>query len=219
MNVITLDSKHWAKAEKNGAKRDIIAETIQTAANAAMDILPNVPPHVNIVVAPVGASEVIPETGDAGVTYSDEYVSIVFDYAMPYELERLRESLHSMVYHELVHAVTFSHDPWQSGMLFGAITEGLATVFERDYSNGQVPLWSKYEDDETMKAWWTELKELPETGEKNNEYFVNHSDGRKWIVYKTGTWIVDRMVASGTDLFAMMEMNHKDIVAQFEAGQ
>jgi uncharacterized protein YjaZ len=73
------------------------------------------------------------------------------------------------------------------------VSEGLATVFERDYASGD-PLWGRYEDDRTMRQWLSEL--LAQGDSINEDYLFDHPDGRRWIAYKTGAWVVDRVLHS-----------------------
>lgn len=216
MNVVVLDSKYWPGLEKRGIKKSEIKNATESAAKEVEGLISSLSPHVNLVVDPTVAENVIPETGGMGMTYSDEYVSVSFDHTLPYGKEKLLKEIRSTTYHELVHAVSFLHDPWQPGVLFGCVTEGLATVFEREYAHSE-PLWGKYEDDTVMQLWLQELKELPDSEVKNHDYFIKHPDGRKWIVYKTGTWIIDKLLESGEDLFELMQLNHKDVIAKFEA--
>lgn len=216
MRVVLLDSKHWPDLQKRGIQEYEVQKVVEEATGEVGKLIAFLPSYVNLVVYPAIAEDVIPETGVMGMTYSDEYASVYFDHAVPYGKAKLLEAIRTTTFHELVHAATFQYEAWQPDVLFGATTEGLATVFERDYANSQ-PLWAKYEDDEVMYGWLQELKELPETGEKNRDYFVKHPDGRKWIVYKTGVWIIDQLLESGEDLFQLMKLNHKDLLAKFEA--
>lgn len=215
MRIVMLDSKHWSDAQKHGVDEREVHEIVEKAAQEVAELIPFLPTYVNIVVYPTVAEDVIPETGVMGMTYSDEYASVYFDHAIPYGNAKLFEAVRSTTFHELVHAATFQYESWQPDVLFGATTEGLATVFERDYANSE-PLWASYEDDETMRDWLRELKELPVTGEKNRDYFVKHPDGRKWIVYKTGVWIVDKLLGSGEDLFQLMHLNHNELLTKFD---
>lgn len=216
MNTVTLDAKLWNVAEEHGITREEVDSVIKRSAREAGKLLPSDFTYLNIVTGPTMPEWVIPETGDMGMTYSDEYISIVFDALLPYGVDALKDALRATVFHEMVHAVTFGHDPWQAGVMFGAVTEGLATVFEREYANRN-PLWGEYGTDSTMQAWYDELKNLPEAEEKNRSYFFEHEDGRKWIVYKTGTWIIDKLLSSGEDLFDVMRQDHKTVLDKFEA--
>lgn len=215
MKVVVLDSKYWPGLHKHGVEKREVQKAAVKAADEVAGLISFVPSYVNLVVYPSIAEDVIPETGAMGMTYSDEYASVYFDHDVPYGKKRLLEEIRTTTFHELVHATTFQYEPWQPGVLFGATTEGLATVFERDYAGAQ-PLWGQYEDDETMHKWLHELKELPDTGEKNRDYFFKHPDGRKWIAYKTGVWITDQLVESGENLFELMKLKHSDILTKFE---
>lgn len=214
MNVVVLDSKYWPDVQDRGVEKKDIADVVRSVADEVLGLVDSLPEYVNLVVYPSVADDVIVETGIMGMTYSDEYASVYFDCTLPYGKERLLSGLREAVFHELVHAATFRHDPWQPDVLFGVVTEGLATVFERDYA-GATPLWGSYEDDLVMTEWYLELKNLPKSETKNGEYFFKHSDGRKWIVYKTGSWMIDKLLESGEDLFDLIRMNHKDVITKF----
>ncbi len=215
MKIHVLDSEYWEHIDTEGVDREFVERTLSKVALEAAGHLPDALKYTNIMVEPTVAERVIPEIGVTGITYDNTHVSVVFDYKVPYGKDALAESLRTTAYHELVHAVTYVQDPWQPGVLFGAVTEGLATVFERDTA-GSDPLWGKYESDEVMKDWYAELKQLPDTTEKDMRYFVNHPDGRKWIVYKTGTWMIDRLLASGAAMNELMSMSYKDVVKKFD---
>lgn len=215
MNVVVLDSKHWPEAHKNGVREHDVRKAAEKAASEVTEIIPFVPSYVNLVLHPVPKGEAIPETGVGGMTYSDEYSSVFFESDVRYGKGQLLEEVRTTTYHELTHAATFQYEPWQPGALYGAVAEGLATVFERDYA-GSSPLWGKYESDDTMQGWLGELKKLPVGDSKNMDYFIKHSDGRKWIVYKTGTWIIDKLLADGEDLFELMKLKHTDVLAKFD---
>lgn len=216
MNILTLDARLWQAATDSGISRQEVHDIVSKSAVEAAKLLPSKFKYLNIVINPVDSEWVIPETGAMGITYSDEYISVTFDPNLPYGTEQLKTALHGMVFHEMTHATTFAHDPWRSSAMFGAVTEGLATVFEREYGD-QKPIWGEYEDDDVMQVWYSELRSLEDAGQKDLQYFVNHPDGRKWIVYKTGTWMIDKLIKRDYDLFELMKLSHKDIIEQLEA--
>lgn len=49
-----------------------------------------------------------------------------------------------------------------------------------------------YEDDATMQAWLQEIGAAKDDWSKRDALFFDHPGGRRWIAYKTGTWIIDR---------------------------
>jgi hypothetical protein len=72
------------------------------------------------------------------------------------------------------------------------VTDGLAIAFERDFA-GVSPPWSKYPDN--AMDWVHELMALPSTTPWDR---LPSDDGRRWIGFKTGTYLADRaMRASG----------------------
>lgn len=216
MRVLSLDSKLWQQLDTTQITRDDIETIVSSAAKEAGELLPSDFEFLNLVVSPTKPEWVIPETGSSGMTYSDEYISLTFDPTLPYGIDTFRKYLREMVFHEMTHATTFSHDPWQPSGMFGPVTEGLAVVFERDYAGAQ-PLWGRYTDDATMHDWYEEMKALPESEHKDMRYFFDHPDGRRWIAYKTGTWMVDKLLDTGEDLFELMKLPHGEIVSRFEA--
>ena len=215
MKVHLFDSPHW-KEVRELITDDELQYAVEQAYGSARKYLPSMSDFVNISIEPVTKDVVIPETHVAGITYNGAFLSLLFDKNIPIPKNQLLNNLQKIMFHELTHIATFSHDPWQPGAIFGVVTEGLATVFERDYAKSE-PLWGKYEVDSVMRIWYDELKSLPYSTTKNMHYFTDHPDGRRWIVYKTGTWIIDKLVNSGEDLFDLMNLSHAEIIQKFEA--
>jgi uncharacterized protein YjaZ len=89
-------------------------------------------------------------------------------------------------------------------MLDARVTEGMASVFERDYAQATVP-WATYTTEEA-KPWVEELRQLPPDAERRSWLF-RHPDGRRWIAYKAGAYLVDRaMHASGKSAAELVAM-------------
>ena len=214
MKVHIWEHELWEKSAKNGFSDQVAKKVIESAAATAAERLPSDFRYTNIIITPTNAENVIPESGEVGFTRANGDVTISFDASIPYGVAALEHSLSGSVFHELVHVTTFAHDAWRPSALFGAVTEGLATVFERDYADKKVP-WGEYKSDEVMREWYHELEALDGSQDKNTDYFISHPDGRRWIVYKTGVWIVDRLIANGEDLFDLMKVSHTDILNQF----
>ena len=76
------------------------------------------------------------------------------------------------------------------------VSEGMATAFERDFA-GASPPWGDYPDD--ISTWVDELIALPMSAFGSYaKWMFKHPDGRRWIGYRAGTYIVDQaMAASG----------------------
>ena len=68
------------------------------------------------------------------------------------------------------------------------VSEGLATVFARD-ATGWTPPWGEYPKEVT--AWVSELLRVP-PGAPSGSWMFKHPDGRQWIGYRSGVYIVDQ---------------------------
>ena len=191
MQVILRESKYWGIAEKNGITRTMVEDSITAGIEYALKKLPPVSDYLTIMVCADVAENVIPETGVAGITYTEEYMSIIFDAAVPLPREEIIANLRQLVIHEMVHAASYINaGKWIPAPLQAVVYEGLATYFEAKAPSATIPPWAKCEDDATMKEWLAEVSSL-NTEMKNFDYLFDHPDGRRWIIYKTGMWIVN----------------------------
>lgn len=214
MNIVALESAHWPSDELKSR----IIDAIQKSARDAELVLPHNTTNVNIIVQPntVGC---ISETGCGGRTFDSEFIKIVFDPALPYGVESLLVNLRATVFHEYNHAVRYANIDYDDSFLNHAVIEGLATVFERDFSDTQKPLWGKYENYETMQAWLKEVQGMTFTQQQFDEYTFSHPDGRRWIAYKLGTWIVDEAIKrSNKSVQELTVLPYTEIVKMAQKG-
>lgn len=151
-------------------------------------LLPAMRQQLNLVVAT--GSGVIPETGEVGFAVSPDTVNWTVDASRNVG-EVARSHLRHMLFHELHHCVRLIRVPsyfttdWYDGSIF----EGLATVFER--LAGWSPPYGDYPDE--IGAWADELFAQPVDNTFNHWKF-QHPDGRRWISYRVGAWVVDEAV-------------------------
>ncbi len=208
MNIILLDSSDWERAEANGVSRDEIRDCITDAAEEVAEIL-QLPEHLNITVRPHEGMNIIPETGEGGYTVDTELVSLSFDPGVPYGKETLMKSLRETVFHELNHVHRWMESKYDSHMLNSVVFEGLATTFADDYA-GAESLWGKY-DGEPVEEW---LKELgTKTNAEYSAYFYRHPDGRRWMGYKVGSWLVrEAMKDSGKTVVELTRMQWRELI-------
>jgi uncharacterized protein YjaZ len=197
-HIFILERSEWADAEKNGLLRQTLREKISSAAHRANKFL-NLDDQVNIVVnLNEYGSGLIPETGTGGRTHDTGFVEYFIDPRLPRGAEYiLRDDVNATVFHELNHAARWTALPEIDDRLIAdAIFEGLATAFARDFgdSKSDGKLWGNYHDESenTLQNWAEELIAAGSDWTKRDELFFQNTDGRRWIGYKTGTWIVDR---------------------------
>jgi len=189
MKVLFTETKFWDKRKDFQARYEA---KILRAAEAARKLLPSAPSDISFVVQ-LDALDAMPEYGSGAYTKNSRLIIISIDPGLPYGEDVLLPQARESVFHEINHASRFeqglSHD--HNDFLDLCIFEGLATVFERDYANSK-PLYGTYTAGESQ-AWLEEITtEYDPT--LYYQYMFQHKDGRKWMGYKMGTYIVDEAI-------------------------
>lgn len=190
MKIFALEASSWPEAESNGISKNDAIASIQKGVDLSRQLLPSLSESLNIAVRPYFQG-IIPEYGAGARTWDSEFIEVWIDKTVPYGPENMLEAIYQSTLHECNHAARWSSISQDNRLLETALFEGLATVFERDQAKYQ-PLYGIYEDDETMQKWYTEINTTGSDWNKNQELLFNHSDGRRWVAYKTGTWLIDR---------------------------
>lgn len=208
MKVHIFESANWPEAETAGLTKEKIQQEIERAWQSVSTLLP-VSPYVNFIVRP-HFFWIIPEYGVGAYAHDAESIEIVFDKAVPHGVSKTLESIYQTVFHEVNHAARYNTTEFDPSFMNYVVTEGLATAFERDTAKYE-PLYGEYEDDDTMQLWLAELK--AGDWDKKEELFFDNPDGRRWIGYKTGTWLVDRALQkSGKSIVELTSMPCNQVV-------
>jgi hypothetical protein len=144
--------------------------------------------HLHLLVEP---SEAVLPTGDNASTLAPNLVKWMADPALGVT-DVARRHLAQALAHEAFHAASFRRLPpevdggcWENV----AIAEGLATAFARD-SFGADEAWSAYPA-EVIENWAAELFAQPLDERSVLEWKFKHPDGRTFIAFRVGTWLVD----------------------------
>ena len=200
----------------------IVYNALKNYESEIRKILPKLPEPINIWL---DTANVIPETGEGGFAYSSDTINISIDVDFKDKALQLH-SLRGTVFHEAYH-ITQGHtfvepSATYASALDGAIYEGCATIFEREYA-GSSPLWGNYMQysiDELAK-WRDTMANIPyddyqseSTGLWQAWAFYDPSDKQRWKLYKTGTWIVDEALrVSKKDIFDLRTLSAAEIRA------
>lgn len=174
------------------ADRGAIVDIANAAEVEIRALLPSLTERIVLVVH--GSAQVIPETGETGAAIAPGLVSWMVDPTHPEGTVSIaRSELRAALFHELHHLarghVMLGGRP-PASFMDNVVSEGLAAAFERDEGGRPTP-WSEYPDD--VREWVAELLALP-VNAPYHEWMFLHSDGRRWIGYRAGTYIADKAI-------------------------
>jgi hypothetical protein len=199
------DGHHFSNAERDAIQTVAAAATLE-----ARRYLPALPEKIVLQVQ--AGKNVIPETGETGYAESPNIVHWTVDPARPGGVTavartQLRTSLFEF-FHHLVRAQTVK----SNSLMDEVVGDGMAIAFERDFA-GASPPWGVYPDE--VMAWVEELMALPATTDATRF----RSDPRRWIGFKTGTYLVDRAMRSSGQSSAQLVSRPTDEVLRLALGR
>lgn len=199
----TVEGYSFSRPER----RAIEAITVKAVRDVRM-LLPELPAELRITVQ--AGQRVIPETGEtAGIGLPGAVYWTVNPTHSGGVIGVANAQLRATLFHEFYHLVRHSRFASDS-LLDRAISEGLATAFERS-SGGAATPWGDYTGE--VADWTEEFLRLPADAPKS-VWMSKHPDGRRWIGYKVGTYLADRAVAaSGLSLAQLAGLPTAQIVA------
>jgi uncharacterized protein YjaZ len=207
MKIHFADSDYW-----DGVGSEFKAEyksIVTKAYKEGSKLLPFGSKRVNFFVEPSPYSY-IEETGGSGWTLNSEFIRLTFDPGFKVGKNAVLKNTYSTVLHEMNHAARYNKNIWHKSAIDMCIIEGLATVFERDHTDSK-PLWGEY-DSKVIEDWVKEVSGLKD-GMLSEEYRFKHKDGRKWIGYKVGSYIIDEAVKnSGKSVIDLTQMECSEIL-------
>jgi uncharacterized protein YjaZ len=195
--------------------RRTIARVAGLAARDARQHLPALASELTLQVR--SGKDVIPELGASAVAGLQDWVQWTVDPDRPEGVVKIAEThLRGALFHEFHHLVRGSTIV-STTLMDHVVTEGMATAFERDFAGESRP-WADYPGD--VSKWVDQLLLQPPTADRS-EWLSRHPDGRRWIGFKAGTYLVDQamkrlnrssaeLVAAPTaEILAAASDNHK----------
>lgn len=187
LQVHLLDTAEYVFSDR---ERTAIEDLARGAEAQARALLPALAAQVHLIVE-TGAA-VIDVTGEVGFTASPTRIHWTVDPARGV-LSVAQAHLGHMLLHEAHHAVRLQRFPsiYAADWYEASVMEGLATAFQRANSDYVAP-WGQYPQDQ-IEQWAQELFAQP-MDDRYQEWKFQHADGRRWIAYRVGTWVVDRAV-------------------------
>jgi hypothetical protein len=194
----------------SSADRRAIQQIADATAIEVRQLLPALPARLTLRVR--AGKKVMPETGASGESNSPDVVYWTVDPGHQGGVSAIVKTyLRQTLFHEFHHLVRGSTAGIGIGTTFfeRAITEGLATAFERDFASGTVP-WGAYPEDVAM--WVAEIRGWSSDASRE-AWLSRHPERRRWLSYKVGTYLVDRaMNASGRSSADLVSVSTDEIL-------
>jgi uncharacterized protein YjaZ len=189
-------------------ERRLIQSTLDATVAEVKNLLPRLPSRVTLRVQ--AGKRVIPETGESASVSPPDVVYWTVDTSRREGVTAIvRRQLRGTLFHEFHHLARVASLGSGRRLLDDVVTEGLATVFERDFARVAVP-WGDYPND--VETWAAEILTLGENASRD-QWMIRHPDGRRWIGYKVGTYWVDRATrASGRSAADMVSLTTNEIL-------
>jgi uncharacterized protein YjaZ len=169
--------------------RDIATQTERDVRK----VLPQLPQSLYLRTR--NSKDVIAETGASAQASPPGQISWSVDASRTEGVSAIvRAHLRVTLFHEMHHlargAVT-SVVRTDAPIVDRAITEGMATAFARDFAKAPPLPWAQYPAE--VGTWVEEFIALPPNAHIGRWMF-NHEDGRRWIGYRVGLYLVDQAI-------------------------
>lgn len=181
-----------SKFDISKKERILLSKTIRKYVLVVGNLL-NIP-YLTITVYQ-NPSEVIPETGYGGYAITGEWVCIYVDPKnKKFSFKDIVEkNLPGAIFHEMNHVARFRSVGYGDTLLEVIISEGIASVFEKEQWKPIIPPWTKFDEKEIAN-----LLKIVRKRDKKKDRTYNHGEwffGRgklpRWSAYKIGTYIVE----------------------------
>lgn len=195
------------------SERTTIERIANTVATEIVEVLPGMPSSITLTVST--STFVIPETGEMGMAPEPGRVNWFVDPSRRDGVEEIAKNrLRSTLFHELHHLTrgyVVKGGVTRTSFMDVVVSEGMATTFERDFAEANPP-WAEYPNE--IETWVEELMLLPLSAlAQYSDWMIQHPDGRQWIGYRAGAYIVDRaMEASGMTSAEMVLLSTQEVL-------
>ncbi|MGB3008937.1 MAG: DUF2268 domain-containing putative Zn-dependent protease [Candidatus Saccharimonadales bacterium] len=154
---------------------------------------------------------VMEDFGTGGFAYDEKIMTVGFDTNFS-DKDRQLKALRATVFHESYHLAQGYHSKMGNILpIEEAVYEGAATVFERDYADGEAP-YGEYAN-QPVEKWITEIEQLDGSYDRNKWKFWDDAEKVGWKLYKVGTFLADKaVIVSGKSIVELNNLPAKDII-------
>ena len=195
---------------------DEIIELIESIANKteqeARHYLPMLDGDIYLEV--VVDENVIPSTGELGIAMDTNRIRWIVSPNVKSVKTVINNHLRSTLLHEMHHLArgwTRMSVDYPIRIIDAAVAEGLASVFQRDFGNNTIP-WGK--PHENIDDWVKEILAL-KNAKDYEQWMFQHNDGRRFIGYRVGTYLVDQAVKNSGKSAAELVLTPTDTILEY----
>ena len=208
--VFQEDGKKFTELQK-----DYIRELIITSENEVRDLLPKLPDSIKVIVENVDWDLDI-VGGVTGRTETNSPPLVMVQISSKYRegiIDSVNSALRSTIFHEFHHLSrgwAIQDNKFSYGIPNAMVNEGLAVAFTEIYT-GSVSEVNSYTDE--ADNWVKEILVLPLDASYSDWVMGEHPDGRTYIGYRTGNYLIRKaMGMSGKNILEMSELTPNEII-------
>ena len=208
--VFQEDSLKFTEPQKN-----FIREVISSSEEEVRNLLPKLPDSIKVIVAAVDWDLDI-VSGVTGRTETNSPPLVLVQISHNYQagvIDSVYQGIKSTIFHELHHLSrgwAIQDNKFSYGIPNAMVNEGLAVAFTEIYT-GNINEVNAY----TNKAdnWVKEILALPLDASYSDWVMGEHPDGRTYIGYRTGNFLVRRaMNNSGKNILEISNLMPDEII-------
>lgn len=204
------DSYTFTKLQKN-----TIYEVVNSTEEEVRKLIPTLPDSISIIVESVDWDLDI-VGGVTGRTETNSPPLVILQISKNYRggiIDSVRRSIRSTIFHEFHHLSrgwAIQDNKFSYGIPNAMVNEGLAVVFSEEYT-GNISEVNAFTDE--ADNWVKEILELPLNASYSDWVMGEHPDGRTFIGYRTGNFLVRRaMKLSGKNILELSALSPDEII-------
>ncbi|MCO6511045.1 MAG: hypothetical protein J5I65_09645 [Aridibacter famidurans] len=197
------------------SQEEFIRKVITDSEKEVRNLLPKLPDGIRVIVENVDWDlEII--DGVAGRTETNSPPLVMVQISRKYKngrIDAVRSGLRATIFHEFHHLSrgwAIQDNKFGPGIPNAMVNEGLAVAFSEIHT-GIVNKVNSYTDE--ADGWVKEILALPLDASYSYWVMGKHPDGRTYIGYRTGNYLVRKaMTNSGKDIIELSELGPGEII-------
>ena len=197
------------------SQKIFIREVISNSEEEVRNLLPNLPDSIKVIVENVDWNLDI-VGGVTGRTETNHPPLVLVQISNNYQggvIDSVYQGIKSTIFHELHHLSrgwAIQDNKFGPGISNAMVNEGLAVTFSEIYTGNIIDVNSYTEEADN---WVKEILSLPLDASYAQWVMGEHPDGRTYIGYRTGNFLVRRaMTNSGKSILELSNLMPKEII-------